>query len=172
MRHSAFRRISICTSASIMLAGSAYSATAAPTSPAETEEFLREATSACRRGEFYEFLEAFIASGAVRARYRDVPSEPFRIGKVDYANLDPSSVALSNPDPNKRFRELAVDVTDLPGKGCRLTYQPGIFQDDGEGNGRTLVRRIGMPKSYDFAWKNGCWRLSKAGNLPPAAGAK
>lgn len=164
MRHSVFSRISIFTDASIMLAVVVSPASAAPPSPAETQQLLREAASACRRGEFYEFLEAFIASGAVRTRYRDVPSEPVQIGKVDYAYVDPASVALTNPDPTKRFRELAVDVTDLPGKGRRLTYQPGIFRDDGEGDGRTLVRKTGKPRSYEFAWKTGCWRLSKASN--------
>lgn len=163
MGHSLFSRISIVTAASIMLTGAVARANAEPPSPGETQQLLREATSACQRGEFYEFLEAFIASGAVRARYRDVPSEPFRIGKVDYAYVEPESIALSNPDPNKRFRELAVDVTDLPDKGRRLTYQPGIFRDDGEGDGRTLVRKTGRAMSYDFAWKNGCWRLISAG---------
>ncbi len=164
MRHSAFSRISIVAGAFITLAGPVSPASAAPPSPAENQQLLQEAASACRRGEFYEFLETFIASGAVRARYRDMPSEPFRIGKVDYSYVDPESVSLSNPDPNKRFRELAVDVTDLPGNGRRLTYQRGIFHDDGEGDGRTLVRRTGQPRSYDFAWTNGCWRLSRASN--------
>lgn len=160
MQKFALRRLAIAAIAPVALFDGV-PLQAAPEPSAETQQLLQEAASACQRNEFYEFLEAFIASSNVRARYRDAPSEPFGIGKVDFSYVEPRSVDLSNPDPNKRFREFAVDVTELAGKGRRVTYQPGIFLDDGEGDGKTLVRRTGKPSSYTFAWKNGCWRLTR-----------
>ncbi len=177
-----FRRSSALASAALAIAlvGSAQA------SFAETQEdiaqSMSEAKSGCSQKEFNQFLDAFIASPAVRAKYtapqveqrgfglpakatgRSLPAsayQSFNVSHVDWQFADTASVARWQADPNKPYTALDVKFEDLPDGSFKFTYQPAILHDDDEGDGWTVERHIGKPAAYLFAWRSGCWQLTQ-----------
>ncbi len=143
----------------------------------QAREHLASAAGACRSGDFDSFLTEFIWSRDVRQRYTSptieersfaAPSRPgivrradpdrFDIAKIDYSYADELSVRRWERDGTP-FVELSLDLRKLPGGGWHVQYQPGIFHDDGEGDGKTLIRKTGKPRAYIFAPVSGCWKL-------------
>lgn len=143
----------------------------------QAREHLASAAGACRSGDFDSFLTEFIWSRDVRQRYtsptieersfaaplrpgivRRADPDRFDIAKIDYSYADELSVRRWERDGTP-FVELSLDLRKLPGGGWHVQYQPGIFHDDGEGDGKTLIRKTGKPRAYIFAPVSGCWKL-------------
>jgi len=135
--------------------------------------------AACPGGDFDAFFEEFIRSSDVRRRYTNAtveersfaaPARPgtvrpatpdrFDITMVEYTYADTASVQRWEKDKTP-FTELSLDMKELPNGGWRVNYQSAIFQDEGVGDGRTLIRKTGKPHAYVFAPVNGCWKLSQ-----------
>lgn len=146
---------------------------AAPGAPARSAD----PAGACPGGDFQGFLTEFAASRDVRRRYTAptveersfaAPSRPgiarradpdrFDIAMFEYVYADEPSVRRWEKDRTP-IVELSLDWRQLPGGGWRVEYQPGIFRDDGEGDGRTLIRKTGKPRAYFFAPAGRCWKL-------------
>ncbi|MEN3748443.1 hypothetical protein TPR58_14805 [Sphingomonas sp. HF-S3] len=137
------------------------------------------AQATCPGGDFESFLQAFISSADVRRKYtpatleersfaapsrpgaaRPVNPEAFEITMVDYSWADRASVVRWEKDQTP-FTELTISISDLPGGAGRIEYRPGLFKDEGEGDGRTLIRHTGKPRAYVFNRVGDCWRLAQ-----------
>ena len=138
---------------------------------------LQVAQTACPAHDFESFFAEFIESSAVRRRYTgstiEVGSiaaprqrgtvqranpERFDITMFEYNYADTASVERweKNRTP---YVDLTLDWVKVPGGGWRITYQQAVMRDDGVGDGKTLVRKIGKPRAYIFAPEKGCWKL-------------
>jgi hypothetical protein len=91
---------------------------------------------------------------------RPANPEAFEITTVDYTYADRASVLRWEKDKTP-FTELTISISDLPGGASRIEYRPGLFKDDGEGDGRTLIRHTGKPRAYVFNRVGDCWRLTQ-----------
>ena len=140
-------------------------------------DYLRTAAAACRANDFDTFFNDFMWSADVRRRYTGAtveersiaaPTRPgtvrpatpdrFDIELIDYTYADAASVQRWEKDKTP-FTELWLTRTKLPDGRRRVEYQPAILHDDGEGDGKTLIRKIGKPRAYVFAPVGGCWKL-------------
>lgn len=152
-----------------------------PASRAQADQTnLAQARDGCAAKEFGTFFEAFLFSPAVRAQYSapqveqrrfDQPAKAtgkmlpgsqygrFNISRVDFYYADTASVERWETDPGQPYTDLTVDIVPLANGAQKVTYQPAIMRDDGEGDSKTLVRHTGKPAAYMFAWQNGCWLL-------------
>lgn len=170
-----------CASALLLMLPGLAGAAPAPQSE-EDRTNLKQARDGCANQEFGTFFEAFLFSPAVRAQYsaaqveqrnfaqpnkatgRMLPGQQYRrfnISQVDFFYADTASVERWQADPKHAYTDLEVDIVPLAQGGQKVRYQPAIMRDDGEGDGRTLIRRIGKPAAYVFAWHNGCWQLTQ-----------
>ena len=176
-----YRRSALASSAiAIALAGAAQPVFAE--TQADIAQCMAEARSGCTQREFNQFLDAFIASPAVRAKFTapqveqrgflqparttgtSLPASEYRtfnISHVDWQFADTASVARWNADPSKPYTALDVKFEDLPDGSYKFTYQPAILRDDEESDGWTVQRHIGKPAAYMFAWRNDCWQLTQ-----------
>lgn len=137
------------------------------------------AQGSCPGRDFDSFVQEFIASADVRKKYtpatieersfaapsrtgtaRPTNPEAFEITTVDYAWADRASVERWEKDQTP-FTEFSIDISELPGGAGRIEYRPGLFKDDGEGDGRTLIRHTGKPRAYVFNRVGDCWRLAQ-----------
>ena len=169
-----------CAAATLALLGTAQASFAE--TQTDMAEAMAQAKSGCSQKEFVQFLDAFIASPAVRAKYTapaveqrafrqpakasgtNLPASNYRIfnvSHVDWQFADTASVKRWEADPSQPYTALDVKFEDLPDGGYRFTYQPAILRDDEEGDGWTVERHIGKPAGYLFAWQNGCWQLTQ-----------
>lgn len=159
--------------------GAAPMMTSAPQDAVSAQEHLASAQGSCGADAFDTFLQEFIWSRDVRKKYSAAtlderafaaPSRPgtarpanpdaFEISTVDYTYADTASVNRWEKDQTP-FTELWIDRTQLPGGGWRIQYQPAILKDDGEGDGKTLIRKTGKPRAYVFTRDAGCWKLTQ-----------
>lgn len=151
------------------------------TTDSAARDELVDMRNACRHRDFSTFLQYYIGSAAVRQQqtapqveqrrfaepqkpgHRVAASQfpPFGIGQIDWDYADPASLERWEANPAHKYQLLDVTITELPGGGRKVVYQPGIFRDDGEGDSKTLVRRTGTPAAYVFGWQNDCWQLTQ-----------
>lgn len=129
---------------------------------------------------FQEFFEAFVRSPAVRRKYsastielrgvsqpgtalRTVPAneyiQSFDIGRVDWYYADAASVARWERNSADDYILLDVGFQEQPNGGFKVTYQKGVFADEGEGDSKALIRRYGPRAAYIFAPIGDCWQL-------------
>jgi len=169
-----------CGAFAISLLGGAQASLAETTE--DIAQSMGEAESGCTQKEFNQFLDAFIASPAVRARYTapqveqrgfrqpskatgsSLPASAYQslnVSHVDWQFADSASVARWRADPNQPYTALDVKFEDLPDGSFKFTYQPAILRDDEEGDGWTVERHIGKPAAYLFSWRSGCWQLTQ-----------
>lgn len=167
--------------ATAVLAAMPAAAGAQDTTASDAHNELVDTRNACRHRDFNTFLQYYIGSAAVRQQYtapqveqrsfaqpqkagRMLPASQmplFRVGQLDWNYADAASLERWKANPEHRYQLLDVTITELPGGGRRLVYQPGVFRDDDEGDSMTLVRRTGSPAAYVFGWQNGCWQLTQ-----------
>ena len=128
--------------------------------------WLEQADGACRSRYFELFLEAFLASPAVRSRHlaprilvstpgrkRSVPNHQYLripIRMLDY-------VYVIN-DGSPRPETLKVDVLLRPHGEYRVAWVRATYDGRGEGE---IVETYGLPGQLTFAPHAGCWRLTE-----------
>jgi hypothetical protein len=143
----------------------------------QPQMYLKDAAEACQARNFDTFFNQFIWSPDVRRRYSAptieerafaAPTRPgikrpanpnqFDIAMIDFYYVDEAS-AIRWEKQRTPLIDLVLDRKELPGGGWRVTYQQALMRDDGEGDGKTLIRKLGKPKAYVFARVAGCWKL-------------
>lgn len=151
-----------------------------PMAAASHGSWLKQAAGACESRDFNSLFESFVRSAEVRRRYsapqielrtladprapgtaRPLSPDAFEIALIDYSYADAASVRRWEIDPARSFTLLSVEQKHLADGAVRIDYRPGLFRDDGEGDGRTLVRPTGAPAAYVFSRFGGCWRLTQ-----------
>jgi hypothetical protein len=157
----------------------AFLAAATAISPvlAQSQGRAKDTPAACPGSDFETFFEEFIRSNDVRRRHtgstieegsiaepkgpgklHPAAPERFDVTLVDYTYADAASVQRWEKDRTP-FTELSLEMKELPSGSWRIEYQPAIFQDDGLGDSKTLIRKTGKARAYVFAPTGGCWKL-------------
>ncbi|WP_420137783.1 hypothetical protein [Sphingomonas sp.] len=145
----------------------------------QPQTYLKDAAGACQARNFDTFFDAFVWSPDVRRKYsapvieerafgapakpgvkRPASSQRFEIAMIDFYYVDEASAERWEKQGTPLV-DLALDRKALPGGAWTVTYQSALMKDDGEGDGKTLIRKIGKPKAYIFAWTGGCWKLTQ-----------
>lgn len=141
-----------------------------------------QSRGACDSDNFEPFFEAFVRSPQVRMertakrvehRSRADPSkllghfagaqyqELFAISLSDYYYTDTNSMHKWESGKSDRYEDLWVTIEPAADRIYRVHYSKAILRDDGEGDGKTLVRPYGAKRSYLFEMKHGCWQLTQ-----------
>lgn len=141
-----------------------------------------QSRSACEADNFDSFFEAFVRSPQVRkertarsVEHRSLanPSELlgqiagthyqeiFAISLSDYYYVDTVSKQKWESGALDSYQDLWVDVEPAQDHSYKVKYSKAILRDDGEGDGKTFVRRYGATMGYVFELKQGCWELTQ-----------
>ncbi|HYM85585.1 MAG TPA: hypothetical protein VET30_02505 [Pseudoxanthomonas sp.] len=141
-----------------------------------------QSRSACESDNFESFFEAFVRSPQVRkertaksVEHRSLvdPSELlgqiagihyqeiFAISLGDYYYVDTVSKHKWESGTLNSYEDLWVDVEPTQDRSYEVQYSKAILRDDGEGDGKTFVRRYGTKKGYVFEMRQGCWELTQ-----------
>ena len=143
-------------------------------------DMVADTANQCKLGDFDSFFMNFAMNPQVKDAYTDAqveirslakPSQPgrvvaraayrgqFVIRSVDYLWYDAKSL---NTDDSSKWVNIKITRKALPGNAYRIDYVRAQY--DGKGDGDSpgeLVRTLGKPGAYVFAFKDGCWRLTQ-----------